>query len=266
MIAVEPAGLLPPLTATGSVTRRAVHRAVNTAASPLKFEIDGMELLGLIDAIERDGHELGAIYHSHARTAPFRRRPTSTSRPTGPGSSGSSSGSPTGRARGSLLPDRGRSGPGGRDGARVTVIVDDEPLCARPARGRTLRASASARRAGCRSSIPVRAGGDAQEPAGERREQARKIKPQYSEGRLVKVAYAQNQPEAELIQGLLLEEGIPSMPCALPASTSPTSWPPARATCSCPSRASAARSAREKRSALSATGRLDEDRLRRLRW
>jgi hypothetical protein len=46
---------------------------------------------------------------------------------------------------------------------------------------------------------------------GERREHARKIKPQYSEGRLVKVAYAQNQPEAELIQGLLLEEGIPSM-------------------------------------------------------
>ncbi len=45
----------------------------------------------------------------------------------------------------------------------------------------------------------------------ERREQARKIKPQYSEGRLVKVAYAQNLPEAELIQGLLLGEGIPSM-------------------------------------------------------
>ncbi len=60
------------------------------------------------------------------------------------------------------------------------------------------------------------AGGDAQEPAGERREQARKIKPQYSEGRLVKVAYAQNQPEAELIQGLLLEEGIPSMTLRAP--------------------------------------------------
>lgn len=52
--------------------------------------------------------------------------------------------------------------------------------------------------------------GDAGEP-GELREQARKIKPQYSEGRLVKVAYAQNLPEAQLIQGLLLEEGIPSM-------------------------------------------------------
>ncbi len=52
--------------------------------------------------------------------------------------------------------------------------------------------------------------GDAAEPS-ERREYARKIKPQYSEGRLVKVAYAQNLPEAQLIQGLLLEEGIPSM-------------------------------------------------------
>jgi Putative prokaryotic signal transducing protein/zinc-ribbon domain len=53
--------------------------------------------------------------------------------------------------------------------------------------------------------------GEGNEAIGERRERARKIKPQYSEGRLVKVAYAQNQPEAELIQGLLLEEGIPSM-------------------------------------------------------
>ncbi|HYM46479.1 MAG TPA: DUF2007 domain-containing protein [Solirubrobacteraceae bacterium] len=53
--------------------------------------------------------------------------------------------------------------------------------------------------------------GQTGEPAGERRARARKIKPQYSEGKLVKVAYAQNQPEAELIQGLLLEEGIPSM-------------------------------------------------------
>jgi hypothetical protein len=54
-------------------------------------------------------------------------------------------------------------------------------------------------------------GADDTDEPDERREHARKIKPQYSEGRLVKVAYAQNQPEAELIQGLLLEEGIPSM-------------------------------------------------------
>jgi Putative prokaryotic signal transducing protein len=45
----------------------------------------------------------------------------------------------------------------------------------------------------------------------ERQRKARKIKPQYSEGELVKVARAQNQSEAEFIAGLLLEEGIPSM-------------------------------------------------------
>src|ERR671936_2073717 len=42
-------------------------------------------------------------------------------------------------------------------------------------------------------------------------ERARKIKPQLSEGDLVKVAGSRNQAEAELIQGLLLEEGVPSM-------------------------------------------------------
>jgi hypothetical protein len=47
--------------------------------------------------------------------------------------------------------------------------------------------------------------------ASARQRKARKIKPQYSEGQLVKVAYANNQPEAELIEALLLEEGIPSM-------------------------------------------------------
>lgn len=40
---------------------------------------------------------------------------------------------------------------------------------------------------------------------------ARKIKPQYTEGALVQVASARHQAEAELIQGLLLEEGVPSM-------------------------------------------------------
>jgi hypothetical protein len=47
--------------------------------------------------------------------------------------------------------------------------------------------------------------------ASERQRKARKIKPQYAEGELVKVARAQNQSEAEFIEGLLLEEGIPSM-------------------------------------------------------
>jgi pimeloyl-ACP methyl ester carboxylesterase len=47
--------------------------------------------------------------------------------------------------------------------------------------------------------------------AGERQRKARKIKPQYTEGALVKVAGAGNQPEAEFLQALLLEEGIPSL-------------------------------------------------------
>lgn len=46
---------------------------------------------------------------------------------------------------------------------------------------------------------------------GTRRERARKIRPEYAEGTLVKVARAGSQPEAEFIEGLLLEEGIPCM-------------------------------------------------------
>jgi hypothetical protein len=45
----------------------------------------------------------------------------------------------------------------------------------------------------------------------ERQARARKVSPQYGEGELVKVGWARNQAEAELISGLLLEEGIPSV-------------------------------------------------------
>ena len=48
-------------------------------------------------------------------------------------------------------------------------------------------------------------------PASEQHERARKIRPQYAEGPLVKVVGARNQAEAELLQGMLLEEGVPSM-------------------------------------------------------
>jgi Putative prokaryotic signal transducing protein len=49
------------------------------------------------------------------------------------------------------------------------------------------------------------------EPLSEAHGRARKIDPRYTEGRLVRVAGGRNQAEAELIQGILLEEGIPSM-------------------------------------------------------
>jgi predicted nucleic acid-binding Zn ribbon protein len=51
----------------------------------------------------------------------------------------------------------------------------------------------------------------AEHEASERQQRARKVKPQYAEGGLVRVAWARNQVEAEFIQGLLLEEGVPSL-------------------------------------------------------
>lgn len=57
----------------------------------------------------------------------------------------------------------------------------------------------------------VHASGEVEQPVGERQRQARKIKPQYTEGKLVRVVSAENLAQAELLQGLLLEEGIPSM-------------------------------------------------------
>ncbi len=48
-----------------------VHEAVNTAASPFRFEVDGMALHRELTAIEDRGDELGAIYHSHTRSEPY---------------------------------------------------------------------------------------------------------------------------------------------------------------------------------------------------
>jgi [CysO sulfur-carrier protein]-S-L-cysteine hydrolase len=49
----------------------AVHRARNTAASPLRYEMDGMEQYRIQTAIEDAGLDLGAIYHSHTRSDPI---------------------------------------------------------------------------------------------------------------------------------------------------------------------------------------------------
>jgi hypothetical protein len=49
------------------------------------------------------------------------------------------------------------------------------------------------------------------EPVTEAHARARKIKPQFTEGQLVRVVSAHHQAEAEMVQGILLEEGIPSM-------------------------------------------------------
>lgn len=63
----------------------------------------------------------------------------------------------------------------------------------------------------CKLPLTYALGEGADAPVSERRRRARKIKPQLAEGDLVRVAGAGNQAEAEFIQGLLLEEGVPSI-------------------------------------------------------
>jgi hypothetical protein len=50
-----------------------------------------------------------------------------------------------------------------------------------------------------------------EKPLTDNEEWARKIRPQYARGDLRRVAGGRNQAESEMIQGILLEEGIPSI-------------------------------------------------------
>jgi proteasome lid subunit RPN8/RPN11 len=48
-----------------------LYRAKNAAASPLRYEIDGAEQYRIQMEIEDQSLDLGAIYHSHTRSAPY---------------------------------------------------------------------------------------------------------------------------------------------------------------------------------------------------
>ncbi len=48
-----------------------VYPATNAAASKIRYEIDGAEQYRIQMAIDDQGLDLGAIYHSHTRTAPY---------------------------------------------------------------------------------------------------------------------------------------------------------------------------------------------------
>ncbi len=48
-----------------------VYPAENAAASPLRYEIDGAEQYRIQMAIDEADLDLGAIYHSHTRSAPY---------------------------------------------------------------------------------------------------------------------------------------------------------------------------------------------------
>jgi len=62
-----------------------------------------------------------------------------------------------------------------------------------------------------RCGMPLVHAGGGEAALSPRQESARKIKPQYARGGLVRVAWTRNQAEAELIAGMLLSEGIPSV-------------------------------------------------------
>jgi proteasome lid subunit RPN8/RPN11 len=50
---------------------RAVYRAENAEASPLRYSIDAKEQFRLMREIEEAGEELAAIYHSHTKSAAY---------------------------------------------------------------------------------------------------------------------------------------------------------------------------------------------------
>jgi hypothetical protein len=59
--------------------------------------------------------------------------------------------------------------------------------------------------------MPLVTQADEAPDADEAHQRARKVRPQYLGGELVRIASARNLAEAQLLQGILLEEGIPSV-------------------------------------------------------
>lgn len=57
----------------------------------------------------------------------------------------------------------------------------------------------------------VYAGTREEEPITDAHERARKIRPQYARGELVRVTGGRNLADSEMIQGILLDQGIPSV-------------------------------------------------------
>ena len=48
-----------------------VFRMTNAAHSPLRFEVEPLEVMRTLDEIDSAGLEPVALYHSHTRTAPY---------------------------------------------------------------------------------------------------------------------------------------------------------------------------------------------------
>jgi proteasome lid subunit RPN8/RPN11 len=48
-----------------------VFRMENAAHSPLRFEVAPLDVMKTLEAIDEEGLEVGGLYHSHTRTAPY---------------------------------------------------------------------------------------------------------------------------------------------------------------------------------------------------
>ena len=198
-----------------------VFRAENPRHSPYGYELDHKSLFAA-NKLDDDGFEVG-IYHSHPKSPaePSQTDINLAHYPHWTYLIVSLAGEPTVSARGGSPTARWR---------RKTSSSRTEPPLACPACGADGRGR---RELLPECGTPLVAPGSAplEEPLSEAHGRARKIDPAYTQGELVRVAGGRNQAEAELIQGMLLEEGVPSIaPPQRRASTCPTSSPPARAT------------------------------------
>ena len=191
--------------------RPRVYRARNAEASPLRYEIHPQDQFRITTRSRSAARRSAAIYHSHT-TSPAEPSQTDINLAENWPDllylicSLADAGGPV--VRGFAI--RERRGRGGRARCRVGAMSADElaPLaCPRCARKYSLDERFCA---DCGMPL-VYVGRGEQEPITEAHERARKVKPQYTGGELVSVACARNLAEAELIQGILLEEGIPSV-------------------------------------------------------
>ena len=59
------------LVASSNGDAQRVYRAANAERSPVKYVVDPRDQIRIQNDIDRNGWDLGAIYHSHTRTEPF---------------------------------------------------------------------------------------------------------------------------------------------------------------------------------------------------
>lgn len=65
VVGVVPSSEGTPMRAMRVVQARNIHE------SPKRFEIDGLDVVRAERELDKDGWQIGAIYHSHTHTAPY---------------------------------------------------------------------------------------------------------------------------------------------------------------------------------------------------